>query len=240
MSVKKLVTLCIGTGWLAANAAISNDQPQGRLIELHSCEVYAGACMVSSQSELGGRNTLQVWDITGGSWQGVRLKGLQVAVLESSSENLAVQSTRADRAMVYLPENANAQQRNALLAWLQSRDPQLSLATIQTRVVPISLSTSAAGIRFQAGPFASLRAAALADCQNRVCGESLWYEPSTPTSLFTVAQNDDSQVNEPLLKLTWSDFGKRSVFVARFGVTETAQNQYVQSWDWCGPTGLLF
>src|SRR5262245_3844504 len=108
MSVKELVTLCISLSWLAAHGATGGDQPQGRLIELHSCEVYAGAWMVSSQSELGGRNTLQVWDIAGGSWQGVNLKGLQMAVLESSSENLAVPSTRAEQAIVYLPEKANA------------------------------------------------------------------------------------------------------------------------------------
>jgi len=238
--MKKLVTLCISLSWLSANAVIDGEQPQGRLIELHSCEVYAGACMVSSQSELGGRNTLQVWDISGGTWQGVRLAGLRVAVLESSSENLAVPEARADQAIVYLPESANAEQRGALLAWVKSRDSQLSMAKIQTRVVPISLTSSTDEIRFQVGAYASLRAAVLSDCQNRVCGESLWYEPSTPTSLFTVALNQDSRVSEPLIKLTWNDFGKRSVFVARFGVTEAAKNQYVQSWDWCGPTRLVF
>jgi hypothetical protein len=240
MSAKKLVTLCLSLGWLAANGATAGDQPQGRLIELHSCEVYAGACMVSSELTLGGRNTLQVWDIAGGSWQGVILKGLQMAVLESAGENLSVPTARAEQAVVYLPESANAEQRDALLAWLKSRDSQLAAAKIQTRVVPISLASSAEGIRFRAGEFASLRAAALGDCRNRVCGESLWYEPSTPTSLFTVALNEDSRVNEPLLKLVWSDFGKRSVFVARFGVTETANNKYVQPSDWCGPAGLLF
>src|SRR5215831_16204969 len=107
MSAKKVVTLCISLSWLAAHGATGGDQPQGRLIELHSCELYAGACMVSSQSELGGRNTLQVWDIAGGSWQGVDLKGLQAAVLESASENLAVSTARAEQAIVYLPESAN-------------------------------------------------------------------------------------------------------------------------------------
>jgi hypothetical protein len=240
MSAKKLILIGISLSWLAAHAATNGNQPQGRLIELHSCEVYAGACMVSSQSELGGRNALQIWDFAGGSWQGVDLKGLQMAVLESSLDNLAAPSTRVDEAIVYLPENANARQRASLLGWVKARDSQLSRAKIQARVVPISLTSSVEGIRFQAGQFASLHAAALGDCQNRVCGESLWYEPSTPTSLFTVALNADSRINEPLIKLTWNDFGKRSVFVARFGVTPTTQNQYVQSWDWCGPTGLLF
>jgi hypothetical protein len=240
MSAKELVTLFTSLSWLAVNGATGGEEPQGRLIELHSCEVYAGACMVSSQATLGGRNTLQVWDLESGSWQGVSLKGLQMAVLESSSENLALPGARADQAVVYLPERANSEQRNALLGWLKSRDSQLATTKIQTRVLPMSLTCSPEGIGFRAGQFALLRVAALGDCQNRICGESLWYEPNTPTSLFTVALNEGSRVNEPLLKLTWSDFGKRSVFVARFGLRQMAKSHYVQSSDWCGPTGLLF
>jgi hypothetical protein len=196
--------------------------------------------MVSSESTTGGRNTLQVWDLEGGSWQGINLKGLQTAVLESSPENLALPAARADQAIVYFPESATVEQRNALLAWLKSRDSQLATAKIQTRVVPMALTRSAEGIRFRAGNFASLRVTALGECPNRICGESLWYDPSTPTSLFTVALNADSRVNEPLLRLTWSDFGKRSVFVARFGASKTTKNYYVESSDWCGPTGQLF
>jgi hypothetical protein len=240
MLAKKLVIFCFGLSWLATKGATGGDEPQGRLLELHSCEVYAGACMVSSESTTGGRNMLQVWDIAGGSWQGINLKGIQMAVLESASENLALPTARADQAIVYFPKSANPDQRSASLAWLKSRDPQLATAKIQTRTVPISLTSSAGGIRFQAGKFVSVRVAALPDCQNRGCGESLWYEPSTPTSLFSVALNADARVYEPLLSLSWKDFGKRSVFVARFGTGQTAKSRYVESSDWCSPTGLLF
>ena len=98
---------------------------------------------VSSELARVGRITLQVWDIAGGSWQGINLKGLQMAVLESSTENLAVPTARAEQAIVYFPENANAKQRDALRAWLRSRDSQLATAKITTRIVPISLTSSA-------------------------------------------------------------------------------------------------
>ena len=73
-----------------------------------------------------------------------------------------------------------------------------------------------------------------------MCGEDLWYEPSTPTSLFTVALNAGSQVSEPLLQLKWSDQGQRSVFVARFGETAAEKNLFVVSSAWCGSAGKLF
>src|SRR5262249_28119011 len=89
MSLKYLPPLVVSLNWFAAEGALADTQPAGKLIELHSCEVYAGGCTVSSEAPQGGRYMLQVWDLTSGSWQGVKLSGLKVAVLETSSENLA-------------------------------------------------------------------------------------------------------------------------------------------------------
>lgn len=195
---------------------------------------------MSGQATLSGRHTLQIWDVTAGDWQGVNLAGLRFAVLEAGIENLAVENTRADQAVVYLPDQASNAQRQALVEWVRTHNPQLATAQLQTRTVPISLTSSTNGAAFRAGSFVALKTAPLGDCANRVCGESLWYRPSTPTSVFTVALNESSTIQEPLLQLTWEDFGKRSVFVARFGVTETANSHFVQSSDWCGKSGVLF
>lgn len=241
MSANNLARLFLSLSVLAVPSAHGADAPRGRLIEVHSCEVFAGACMVSSQATLAGRTTLQVWDLAGGSWDGMDLGGLQVAVLlQSSTENLAAPNTLADQAVIYLSDDVPRAQSDALASWLRSRDSQLAAARIQTRRVRLSLTRSAEGIQFEAGPYVSLSTVAAGDCENRVCGESLWYEPSTPTSIFTVAVNAGSVVREPLLKLMWTDFGKRSVFVARFGVGQTVRDQFVQSSEWCAPSGLLF
>ena len=240
MSAKNLVPLFIGLSALVADSVFAGASPRGTLIELHSCEVYAGGCSVSSEATQGGRYTLQAWDIAGGSWDGVDLSGLRAAVLETSTENLAEPNTRARRAVVYLPETASANQRRALLDWLKSRDTQLTGSTLQTRVVPISLTTSAKNATFTAGRFASVQVASLGDCENRVCGEDLWYEPSTTTSIFTVGLNADSQISEPLVDLKWTDHGKRSVFLACFGDSVPVQNVYVKWSDWCGSIGGFF
>jgi hypothetical protein len=240
MSLKRLVSLGLGLSWLAAESVFAGGSPRGNLIELHSCEVYAGGCVISSEATQGGRCLLQVWDLTGGSWKGTELGGLVVAVLESSSENLAAAQAHADQTVIYLPEAANAAQRAALLAWLKSRDPQLGVAKIQTRVVPTSLTTSATKVTFTAGKFASVQVASLGNCENRVCGEDLWYTPAATTSIYTVGLNAGSQINEPLVDLKWTDHGKRSVFLACFGEAIPAQNIYVKSSDWCGSIGNFF
>ena len=240
MSPKLLSSFLIGLNCLTAHSPLAAHQPQGQLIELNSCEIYAGGCVVSSEATLNGRYRVQAWDVTAGSWQGTDLSGLQAVVLETATENLAAANARADRAVIYLPEDASAEQRRALLAWLQSGTRQLSAASIETRVAPIVFTKTADSIQVQAGQFISFRTVPLGDCADRACGEALWYEPSTAASLFTVALNAGSQVNEPLLQLTWSEHGKRSVFVARFGADKPRRNLFVQASDWCGPGGSLF
>src|ERR1700756_4944526 len=152
MSSKSLLPLLLSVGWLGANAnidvnaAATESQPAGKLIELHSCEVYAGGCTVSSEAPQGGRYLLQVWDLASGSWQGVDLTGLKVALLEASSENLADQGARPDNTVVYFSKGSSAAQQQALLSWLKSRDGKLASSSIQTRVVPISVADSAEGV----------------------------------------------------------------------------------------------
>ncbi|MDB6015796.1 MAG: hypothetical protein JWR19_285 [Pedosphaera sp.] len=235
------MSILAGASWLVAGSAYAENQPQGSLIELHSCEVYAGGCTVSSEAQQDSRYMLQVWDFTGGSWQGVELNGLKVAVLETTSTgNLADAGARPDHSVVYLPDSANAAQQAALLEWLKSRDAQLAASSIQTHVVPVAVTSSDSGVKVTAGQFVSLQTTAMGECKDRVCGEELWYEPSIKTSRFTVALNGGSQVNEPLLQLKWSDHGKRSVFVARFGESGLAKNTFVSSLEWCGPIKGLF
>src|SRR5262245_33255439 len=101
--MKKLAFIAAVLGCFSA--AFADDQPRGSLMEVHSCELYAGGCVVSSEATLGGRYMLRAWNFTGGSFGGAELAGLQVALLESSSDNLAASKTAADRAVVYLPEN---------------------------------------------------------------------------------------------------------------------------------------
>jgi hypothetical protein len=238
MSAKFILPLFLSMSWIAAGSAVADTQPAGKLIELHSCEVFAGGCVVSSEAPQESRYMLQVWDLTGGSWQGVDLTGLKAAVLESSSQNLADVGARPDSAVVYLTPDATGVQRGAIIAWLKSRDGKLAASSIQTRVTPISLTSSGTAVQVKVGEFATLNTASLGECKDRSCGEDLWYAPAIKTSRFTVALNQESQVTEPLLQLKWNDSGRRSVFVAHFG--ESNRNLFVNSADWCGLAGQLF
>src|SRR5690348_8443643 len=112
--MKRLAFLLTGLIGLTLNS-FAADAPRGSLLELHSCEVYAGPCMVNSEAIQEGRYMLRVWEFAGGSFNGTDLAGLQVALLQLSPDNLAATDSRSGDAVIYLPQSAPASAREALV-----------------------------------------------------------------------------------------------------------------------------
>lgn len=237
--MKRLTLLLTGLLGFTLNIALADETPRGRLLELHSCELFAGGCTVSSEAPQWGRYMLRAWDFSGGNFNGTELKGLRLAVLQTSPDNLAMTDSNSGDAVVYLPQTATPSQHDTLLAWLKSSQKDFHPAKIQTRVVPLEFTKSEENYVFSAGNSISVKSAATT-CETTACGEALWYQPRTATSFFTVAVNNASHVAEPMLKLTWTDADKRSVFLARFGETEAAKNVYVTMGELCGTAKSLF
>ena len=225
---------------LAFANAWAGGSPRGTLLELHSCDLYAGGCVVSSQATLEGRYMLRAWNFAGGQYAGQELRGLRLAILQSGSENLAAKDGAAEQAVIYLPQDAAPAKRESLLNWAKTSLIELKSAKIRTRIVPLQWAATKIGFSFSAGDFAAVRTTPLESCQTGACGEALWYTPRSSTSLFTVAVDSSSRVIEPFLRLKWSDAGQRSVFLAKFGEETPAQNQFVTTADFCSSTGTLF
>jgi hypothetical protein len=239
--MKKLMILSIALGGaLTLTPSRAGDAPRGNLLELHSCELFAGGCVVSSQATLDGRYMLQAWDFSGGSFAGVELAGLQLAVLQSSSQNLAAEKASSEQAVVYLPEKASASQRKALLAWVKTTQPHLKTVHYKTKVASLRFAKDGAACSFRAGDSIRVNTASLESCEKGGCGEALWYSPRGETTLFTVAVDSSSEVNEPLLKLNWRDANQRSVFLGKFGEKAPGKNVFVTTEDFCGRADKLF
>src|SRR3954454_16830709 len=101
--MKKLALVVLGLSFFCVASLLAVEQPRGSLLELHSCELYAGGCVVSSEEPMDGRQMLRVWNFTSGSFAGSELTGLQLAVLQSSDQNLAAAGTKSGEAGAYLP-----------------------------------------------------------------------------------------------------------------------------------------
>src|SRR5690349_14583926 len=134
---------------LGAGISVSaSNTPQGDLLELHSCQLYIGGCIASSEITQEGQYLLRVWNFSGGTYDGTSLRGLQVALLEVSDQNLAVSGTRSSDAMVYLPQSASQSEAAALIGWLKTGNPQLHRAKLQVRTSPMSFSRQRDGVTF--------------------------------------------------------------------------------------------
>jgi len=239
--MKLSILILLGIWSVAQSPVLAADQSaRGSLLELHSCELYAGGCTVSSEATGEGRYLLRAWNFAEGTFNGESLKNLSLGVMQSSAQNLADATVTASDAVVYLPVNATDAQRKALLGWLKSTQSDLKSARLQTRTVPLSFARTDTGYTFSAGQFARVSTISMEACERGSCGEALWYHPRSETSMFTVAVDRGSQVSEPLLKLKWSDGGKRSVFLGKFGAETASRNVYVTAADLCGPAERLF
>ena len=240
--MKKLSLLFTGIlGFtVTATATFAADAPHGSLMEIHSCEVYAGPCTVSAEAPQEGRYMARAWDFTGGTFNGTDFAGLRIAVLQESPDNLAESDSKSGDAVVYLPKTATLAQRDALVAWLKSSQPDFHPAKLETRVVPLQFTKSEKGYAFTAGNFLQVKTAPLNLCDMGNCGETLWYQPRAQTSVFTVVLNSGSKVSEPLLKLRWDGGGNRNIFLGRFGQSIPAKDLYVSLPELCGPSQSLF
>jgi len=132
---------------LSGTSLRAGENLHGDLLELHSCQLYIGGCIASSESPQDGRYLLRVWNFAGGSHDGTPLRGLQVALLETADENLAIGATQPNAAMAYLPQSATPAQAAALLDWLKSANPEVARMKLPARTVPMQF-TSTRGMVF--------------------------------------------------------------------------------------------
>ena len=110
---------------LPARAASPDNSipPRGRFAELHSCEVFAGPCVVNSEVNQAGNYALRVWQFDQGSLGNVPLRGLTVALLEKSDENLADKGSASD-AVAYLPPGLSLGASTGTISGLPSASGQ--------------------------------------------------------------------------------------------------------------------
>jgi hypothetical protein len=203
------------------------ETPQGELLELHSCQLYIGGCMASSEATQDGRYLLRVWSFSGGAYEGSPLRGLNVALLEVSDKNLAAKGTQPVESMVYLPQSADSAQSETLLHWVQATNPELAHTRLRMRTVPMEFGHAGRVVSFSAGDAVRIETKPFEPCGLVSCGESLWYTPRSTVTSYTVEVTCETVVHEPALALRWIDHGKNNIFVGRFGDSAAASAAFI-------------
>lgn len=221
------VVVVASLSYLWGTSLQAADRPQGELLELHSCQLYIGGCIASSEATEDGRYLLRAWSFSGGSFEGTSFGGLNVALLETANQNLAMRGAQATESVIYLPQSADSVQSEALLRWLKTTNPELSHLKLYTRTVPMKFNHTAGIVSFSAGDFIQVESKPFEPCGLISCGESLWYTPRSSVTSYTVDVTSKVAVQEPMLALRWIDHGKKNIFECQFGSDATAPTTFV-------------
>src|SRR5437588_6623361 len=111
----------------------------GDYLESRSADVYVAQCFANSEVGITGDQALLAWHVRNGSWNGQKLDGLSViaAVKASATIGDPYSDPYPAKAVLLVDEQANAAQREALMAFAQHMGGKL-ISTV-VKVIPTTI-----------------------------------------------------------------------------------------------------
>ncbi len=207
-------------------------------MESRSTDVYVAQCFANGETGLSGKQALLAWKIDSGSWNGVKLDGLQVAGAVTANATLGdpYGDPYPAKVVMMVDERATPEQRAALVSFAQHEAGPLFANIVKTENVPIEMEVPQAAVAtahvhgngvgahamFRAGNVARIETRTLND-NDHICGnETTYYPPLTTVDHATpaVALTDEFRGNG--LNTDWASHGRRSAYLAHFSVGESA------------------
>ena len=211
----------VGCLWGAslANAATIT----GEYLEARSCDVYTGPCFANAEMDLAGKEAVMAWKVDEGTWNGVNLSGLSVAVVANSQKtmgNTGVFAMKAGKikSIILVDDRANPAQQAALIAFAKVQAAEYTQHVVDVMTTSMSLTNDhldGKGV-FQAGDIARIETRALGkdDC---VCtNEMIFYQPLTKVRDFSPAYAVTHSYTGTGLGNQWTMNHQRSAFLATF------------------------
>ena len=201
--------------------ALSAQQIRGDYIETRSADVYTGQCFANGEVNLVGKEAILAWHVQSGSWDGVALDGLTIAAAVRARATLGdpYGNPYPAEAVLLVDEQANPQQRDALVHFAQHMGGELLKNVEQTLPAPMEMIVNHErhGVALlRAGRFATVQTRSLSD-QDHVCGnEVTFYPPLTEVSHSMPAVAVTDAYRGPGLGESWDSHGRRSAFVGAF------------------------
>jgi len=217
---------------LTFGIALTAQQIRGDYLESRSTDVYVAQCFANGETGLTGNLALLAWQVTEGSWNGVKLDGLTVAAAVRARATLGDPNGEPYPAQTVLmvDDAANPAQREALIALAHHQGGKLLENVTRVDYVPVILEVPPSHeghAVLRAGHLATIITRPL-NHHDHICGnETNFYPPLTNVENATsaVALTDEFQGDG--LGSQWSDHGRRSAYLGTFseGGATVAQAQ---------------
>ena len=218
----KLLLSMLAAAALAAPAA-AESEVVGLYMEARTCQVYTGPCFANGELGLSGKEALMAWKVDRGTYNGIKLDGLTVALVVEASDTLGENAGFRNKpetlgSVILIDKQATGDQSAALQAFVREVAPKLAVNVRKVEPVAMTLQNDhlAGHGLFQAENIAKIetRKMAKGDC---ICtNEAIFYPPLTKVQNVQPAYCLESQFEGTCLNTTWSTFNKRGAFLATF------------------------
>ncbi len=215
--MRKLI--CLAALLLALPPLCPAQQISGDYVESRNADVYTGPCFANGQAGLVGDQAIVGWHVRQGSWQGVRLDGLNVVAVVKARATLGdpYDKPYPAQAVLIVDEQATPPQRAALVDFAHHAGGQLLAHVLRVETAPVEVAVPNHGVgMLRAGRNILVQTRALNDHDHYCGNEVTYYPPLTPTvhAMPAVALTDRYRGAD--LDSTWDLHDERSAFVGSF------------------------
>ena len=186
----------------------------GDYVEARTASVLAGACHFNGEYVTVGKNAVMAWNFTGGSYNGVDLRGVKAVAAVSSEENLD-DARAAHKSELAIDPSASAAQVSALRGLLAAKCGT-ELGTISAvRREPVNFVHAENGYEVEAGNFAQMIVDYRADDTCCTQPNTVWYKPLSPLDHRKVGYTEIAGVKGTIAD-PWERRGEDSAFYGAF------------------------
>lgn len=226
-----LGALLSASGSVAAEPVVDGVYVETRISRLPSGRPFSGP-----ETQLRGDHALLGWEIRRGTWNGVKLDGLVVALFVDCSGRLRrpgeglvpgrlekiVRSEGIVRSVLYIDRRADEKQEKALIDLVGELSPRYARTLIKVHRLDLSLREEKGILRWKVGKRLDLKLQAAeehGDGCHAICGgEELEAPCLSRHTRARCAQTLSSDHRFPNLEFRWKDLERRATLVGRFSL----------------------
>jgi len=222
-NVMRLLTFCVVGLTCLVGLRVNAKELSGEYIEARTCDIYTGPCFANGEVGISGRQAVLGWKVDTGSWKGVELEGLGVALVISANDTLGFGGSfytnpTVIRGVLVFDERASATQKEALESLVLASVKGWSPEIVGRKSAAISLKSDhlAGQGEFEVEGLVRLQTRQLSkrDC---VCSnETVFYPPLADVENSQPVFTRRLSYSGGAGGAQWKTINRRSAFLATF------------------------
>lgn len=189
----------------------------GDYVESRSANVYVGACHHEGEVMTAGRNAVLAWNVTGGEYRGVDLKGVSAVAIVAADRYLGY-SDAPRRSVIYVSDSATPAQREAVTALLRERAAKALGNVLSVKSALISFDSRGDQYRVHVAGAAEMK---IRKQTGELCCKQpyeIWGQPFVPVAAAKAGFCLGVSYKDSGLLQSWSATDQNNAFFGQFSL----------------------